>query len=302
MKSVYNSLIKDSPQTELGWKIPDVLAYLKLLRLRHWVKNFFLFAAPFFGGKIFDDGTAVTAIPAFAAFSLCASAVYIFNDIRDREQDRCHPEKKHRPIASGHIAAGQAAVIALFFFVVSCLVSYMVGKPFLFYMLAYAFIQFGYSIYLKHIQIMDIFCIASGFVLRVIAGGAAFNVEVSNWLLLTMFMISLVLATGKRLTEVQILHEEVENHRKSLNNYSISTLREILLITSGAALICYALYTIEQFKSLVHTVPIVTFGLFRYLLLSKHGIGDPTDALTKDKWLAVTLFIWLLLVGLIRYN
>jgi len=115
-------------------------------------------------------------------------------------------------------------------------------------------------------------------------------------------MISLVLASGKRLAEVKLLHEKAEEHRKSLDVYSISTLNEILLISSSGALMAYALYTVEQYQHLIYTVPIVTFGLFRYLLLSKKGNGDPTEALTRDKWLAVTVMLWLLMTALLRYN
>jgi decaprenyl-phosphate phosphoribosyltransferase len=277
-------------------------SYIKLIRVRHWIKNLFLFAAPFFGGTLFHKATLITAIPAFFAFSLCASAAYIYNDIKDIENDKLHPKKKKRAIATGSISKEKALIFGGALTVVSFIIAYKVAPVFFYFILVYLFIQILYSLSLKHIAILDIFCIASGFVIRVLAGGAAFAIGISQWLLLTMFMISLVLATGKRLGEVRLLNDRVEAHRKSLHVHSISTLNEILIITSSASLIMYALYSMEQFQHLVYTVPVVTFGLFRYLLISKKGIGDPTDALTKDPWLALTVIVWLLLVGLIRYS
>jgi decaprenyl-phosphate phosphoribosyltransferase len=278
------------------------MKYFSLLRPKHWIKNLFLFAAPFFGGSLLSKTTLLIALPAFMAFSLCASAVYIVNDIQDVEYDRLHPKKKKRPIASGSISKSSALFFAFILATFSFVLSYEISSVFFYFILSYLAIQVLYSLYLKSIAVFDIFCIASGFVIRVLAGGSAFHVEVSRWLLLTMFMISLVLAAGKRLAEVKLLQEKAEEHRKSLDVNSISTLNEILLISSSGALIAYALYTVEQYQNLVYTVPVVTFGLFRYLLLSKKGMGDPTESLTHDKWLALTVLLWLLMTGLLRYN
>lgn len=276
--------------------------YISLLRPKHWIKNLFLFAAPFFGGALLSESTLGTALPAFVAFSFCASSVYILNDVSDIENDKLHHEKKTRVIASGSIRRENAWISAVLFGVLSLAIAFEVSLPFLFFILLYFSIQLTYSLYFKHIPIVDIFCIASGFVIRVLAGGAAFNIRVSQWLLLTMFLISLVLATGKRAGEMNLLNERAEEHRKSLGYYSSSTLNEILLFASAASLIAYALYTIEQFQRLIYTVPVVTFGLLRYIMLSKQGSGDPTDALTKDKWLGGTVLLWLFLVWLIRYK
>ena len=276
--------------------------YIKELRIKHWVKNLFLFAAPFFGGVLFKDSTLYLALPAFASFSLCASAVYIINDIVDIKNDLLHPKKSQRPVASGAISKKNAVLVALMLTVTSLFISFRISPNFFGFIVLYFLIQMAYSIYLKHIAIADIFCIASGFVIRVLAGGAAFNVDISRWLLLTMFMISLVLAAGKRLGEVRLLNERAEAHRKSLDVHFISTLNEILLISSAGSLIAYSLYIVEQFPTLIYTVPVVTFGLFRYLLISKKGGGDPTDALTGDKWLALTVLLWLFMTGFLRYN
>ncbi len=278
-----------------------ISSYLSLLRPKHWVKNLFLFAAPFFGGNFFHYETKAFLVPVFMSFSLCASSAYILNDIIDIENDKHHPRKKQRPVAAGDISRRKAALVAGFLLVFSFVLSYEIGLFFFFFVSGYFLLQAAYSLRLKHIAIVDIFCIAAGFVIRILAGGAAFNVEVSKWLLVTMFMISLMLASGKRLGEVSLLEENIENHRKSMNAYSISTLSEILTISSAAALISYALYTIEQYQRLVYTIPVVTFGLFRYIMQSKRGTGDPTEALMLDKWLAMTVVVWLILVGFIRY-
>lgn len=278
-----------------------MLKYISLLRSRHWIKNLFIFAPPFFGGRLFDAQTLTLAVPAFMALSLCASASYIINDIKDIKNDSLHHKKKNRPLTSGIISKRNAATLAIFMAAISFVLSYIISLIFFYFVLSYFLIQLAYSAYLKNIALADIFCIASGFVIRVLAGGAAFNIAVSNWLLLTMFMISIVLASGKRLAEFGLLNHNAAEHRKSLIHYSPSILNEILLISSSASLISYALYTIEQFHALIYTIPIATFGLFRYVMLSKNGMGDPTDALTGDKWLALIVAFWLLVVGFIRY-
>ncbi|MCG6552069.1 MAG: decaprenyl-phosphate phosphoribosyltransferase [Candidatus Magnetominusculus sp. LBB02] len=276
--------------------------FIRLIRPKHWVKNMFLFAGPFFGGHLLDSGTLRSAPAAFAAFSLAASASYILNDIADRNADSHHPQKKHRPIAAGAISVSTATMLAIAFLIASTVAAYYIDSGFLAYLIAYIAIQALYSMYFKLTAVLDIFCIASGFVLRVMAGGAAFNVAISDWLFLSMFMISLMLATGKRIGEIKLLNEHASDHRESLLGFTPALLNDILLITSAAALVFYATYTIEQYKNFIYTVPVVTFGLFRYLMLAKAGRGDPTDAMTGDRWLAITVMGWLLFVGVIRYT
>ncbi len=275
--------------------------YVILLRPKHWIKNLLLFAAPFFGGRLLEAGVLAVALPAFIAFSLCASAVYIFNDIKDIGSDRLHPDKMKRPLASNAVSIKSAFIAACLLATCSFALSAMIAPSFLLFVLLYSLVQIAYSMHLKRIALLDIFCIASGFTIRVLAGGAAFHVKASPWLLVTMFMISLVLATGKRLGEITLLHERALECRKSLNDVSASVLTEVLLISAAASLISYALYTIEQSQRLIYTVPVVTFGIFRYIAVSKQGMGDPTEALSKDGQLALTVVVWLVSVGLLRY-
>ncbi len=277
------------------------MRYLKLLRPHHWIKNLLLFAAPFFGGTLFRTDNLLMAFPVFLAFSLCASSVYIFNDLMDIDKDRLHPRKRLRPIASGSISKDVAVIFGMVLVIPSLSLSFYISVSFFGFIVAYILIQILYTLYLKHIPIIDIFSIAAGFVIRVLAGGAAFDIRVSPWLFLTMFMISVVLATGKRLSESELLEDTASLHRKTLRHYSVSTLKEILLIASASSLITYALYTVEQSQQLVYTVPVVTFGLFRYILISQKGLGDATEALFKDRWLMLTVIVWLTIVGVMRY-
>ena len=276
--------------------------YVKALRIRHWIKNLFLFAAPFFGGSLASQAVILFALPAFFAFSFVASAVYIFNDIQDIAYDKRHPKKKKRPIASGAISKKSAYVSFLILAGASSALSLWISPRFFFIVSIYIVIHAVYSVGLKNIPVVDLLCIASGFLLRVLAGGAAFQVDISTWLLLTMFTISLVLASGKRIGEIIFLNEQAMKQRKALQYYSHSILRAILIVSASASLIAYVMYTLEQHEGLIYTVPIVIFGLFRYILLARKGFGDPTDAMTKDKWLALTVLVWLLVIALIRYN
>lgn len=275
--------------------------YLKALRIKHWVKNLFLFSAPFFGGRLFEEQTLNLALPVFLSFSFGASSVYVFNDIQDIERDRIHPMKREKPIIKGEISKVSAYIFAFSLMLVSLLISYKISINYFYFVGLYIIIHVFYSVYLKKIPIVDIFCIASGFVIRVFAGGEAFNTEVSKWLFLTMFMISLGLATGKRLSEVKELKEDANIHRTSLKHYSENFLKDTLLVSASASLICYGLYTIEQSVNLVYTLPVVTFGLLRYLMIADKGFGDPTDALTRDGYLFITVILWLFLVWALRY-
>lgn len=275
--------------------------YIKLLRPSHWLKNLFIFAPSFFAGRLFVDINLGLILSTFIGFSLAASSIYIFNDICDYERDIIHPQKRYRPIAAGAIERRRARVIALILTIISIVISYQAGMMFLYLLILYMLIQVSYSLFIKDIAIGDIFSIAAGFVLRVLAGGAAFQITPSRWLMVTMFMISIVLATGKRIAEVNLLNGAAPLHRKSSGRYSKELLSEFLMISSGASLMSYSIYTINQIRGLVYTIPVVMFGLFRYLMIVKEGLGDPTEALIKDRVLSVTVCIWIALIGLILY-
>ncbi len=278
-----------------------LITLIRLLRIHHWLKNLFLFAAPFFAGALLKENVLLDAIPAFMSFSLGTSSIYIFNDIIDRKTDRLHPRKRHRPIASGRVSLKIAIIIAVVLLLVSFYWTYSIGRIFFLYLTLYITIQFIYTVKLKNVAILDIFFVAAGFVIRVLAGGAAFGITVSPWLFSTMLMISLVLACGKRLSEVKQLKEDANSHRTSLKQYSDNLLLNMLIISSATSLMSYTLYCIEQSQELVYTLPVVTFGLFRYLMDTDKGKGDATEALITDRVLSATVVLWLLMVYLIRY-
>ncbi|MBF0345125.1 MAG: decaprenyl-phosphate phosphoribosyltransferase [Nitrospirae bacterium] len=268
----------------------------------HWLKNLFVLAAAFFGAELFRADRIVVSLKAFAAFSLSASATYILNDIIDRERDLLHPQKALRPIAAGLIAIRKAMILWFVLLMAAMFLSYRINTGFFFCVVLYMVVQIGYCLYLKDVALVDVFIVAMGFVIRVISGGEAFRIRVSEWLLVSMLMVSLMLATGKRFSETTLLSTMAIRHRSSLGEAPADLLHDVLIITSSASLISYALYTVEQSKNLVYTVPLVTFGLFRYILLARLGKGDPTDALTTDKWLGLTVALWLAIVAIIRYN
>ncbi|MBF0537256.1 MAG: decaprenyl-phosphate phosphoribosyltransferase [Nitrospirae bacterium] len=276
--------------------------YIRLLRPWHWLKNLFVLAAAFFGSELFRPDSVVLALEAFTAFSLGASATYIINDIIDRQRDLLHPVKALRPIAAGLIGIRGALILWAVLLVVALMLSYRINLGFFSCVVIYLIVQIAYCLYLKGVALVDVFIVAMGFVIRVIAGGEAFRIIVSEWLLVSMLMVSLMLATGKRISEAALLSATAKRHRSSLCDFSPDLLHDLLVITSAASLISYALYTVEQSRNLVYTVPIVTFGLFRYLHLVHQGKGDPTEALTSDRWLGFTVLLWIAIVAIVKYN
>ncbi len=274
---------------------------LKLLRLHQWLKNLMLFFPPFLGGVLFDDGMLLKGLLPFASFCLASSATYVINDIVDRKNDGLHPKKRLRPIASGAVSPQKAKVLAIALLLISLLVSLQLPVLFLYWLVAYLGLSFAYSIYLKNLPVFDLFCIASGFVFRLFAGGAAFEVEVSDWLFLSVLLLAIFLSAGKRLGEKLLLGESSGEHRKSLTAYPDGILDGFMYMSGAAVLVTYTMYAITMHR-LVFTVPLCCFGLFRYALLVKGGAsGDPTDSLVKDPVMFVVGLIWAAMVSFSTY-
>lgn len=272
---------------------------MKILRPVQWLKNLMLFFPPFLGGNLLQQGLFTAGLLPFASFCLASSATYILNDIADRECDREHPKKKFRPLPSGDISVNQALLLAAIFLVAAVFLAFSISAKFLLFLLAYLLVAAAYSFYLKEYPIIDLFCISSGFLLRLLAGGEAFGVVVSEWLFLSVFLLALFLSTGKRLSEKNSLGEQAGNHRKALSGYPEGFLNGILFMTGSAVLVTYTMYVVSRHKAiLLYTVPLCCFGLLRYLLrvLSGKG-GDPTESLTKDMPLLVTGLLWAFMVG-----
>lgn len=276
-----------------------VKAWLKLIRPVQWLKNLMLFFPPLLWGELVSADFLYNSILPLFSFCFASSSAYIFNDLLDKENDRHHPEKRRRPLASGQISAFYASLLASVLLVSSCLMAWNVSQLFLYYLLAYLLISCSYSLWLKTVVLVDIFCISSGFLLRLKAGGEAFNVSISEWLFLSVFLLSVFLSTGKRLSEKQKLGDSARHHRKALSAYPKEFLDGTMYMTGGAVLVTYTMYVISRHSSaLLYSVPLCCFGLMRYILRVQTGKGgDPTESLTRDVPLLIVGLAWVLLVG-----
>ncbi|SNB45832.1 decaprenyl-phosphate phosphoribosyltransferase [Geobacter sp. DSM 9736] len=273
------------------------LAYIKLLRPHQWLKNLMLYFPPFLGGQM-TLGLAVEGLLPLTAFCLGSSATYVLNDILDHEQDAHHPRKQARPISSGAVSRIAGAVLSLALVCGSLLVAALIASPrFFVYLVLYLLVSISYSVKLKEYSLVDIFCIATGFIIRLEAGGEIFAVAISDWLFLTVFLLALFLSIGKRLTEKRSLGEDARLHRKSLSGYPDGFLDGAMYLTGGAVLVTYGMYTLSR-NYLFYTVPLCCFGLLRYIMSVKSGqSGDPTELLLKDTPLLLVSLAWAFIIG-----
>lgn len=280
-------------------------------RPKQWIKNLLVFAALIFSQELFVASAFWHAVGAFVLFTIVASSVYLINDISDREQDRLHPTKKYRPIASGAVSV-HTAISAIAVGLMSVVVCSYVYYPLqLFLVLAcYFILNILYSVYLKKMVIIDLMVVAAGFVLRAIAGAVAIQVSISPWLLAATFFASLFLVLGKRRHELMNLGENTSKHRKVLSEYSKEMLDSMLVIVTSITIVMYVLYTmaattIERFgtQHLIFTVVFVVYGIFRtyYLIYQKNEGGAPTEMLLKDKPLQLNIILWLIVVIALIY-
>ena len=287
-----------------------LLELVRSLRLRQWVKNGVLFAPLVFAQKGTVESSLVRALAGFGLFGLLASGVYLFNDVLDRERDRLHPEKRHRPIAAGTLAVPLALGVSFALAATSVGLSFWLARPFGWAAAAYLGLQVGYSVWLKHLVLVDVFALAAGFLLRVIAGGLVIGVPLSNWLYLCTLLLALFLACAKRRAEIVALGDDAAGHRRSLAHYSVPLLDQLIGILAATTILAYALYTLSpetQAKfgtdALKLTVPFVIFGLFRYLyLIHQHGKGgSPDKVLMQDVPLLLDVCLFLGVVLAVLY-
>ncbi|MRR06147.1 MAG: decaprenyl-phosphate phosphoribosyltransferase [Deltaproteobacteria bacterium] len=268
-----------------------------LLRPTQWLKNLMLFFPPFLGGELLAPGILARGLVPFVSFCLASSSAYVLNDIMDRERDKSHPRKSKRPLPSGGISLPGAMVLYFFLLFAALSLALSVSPVFIAILLAYLLVSVSYSFYLKHLPIIDLFCISAGFLFRLQAGGEAFGIEITTWLFLSVFLLSIFLSTGKRLFEKNALGENAANHRKALESYPPGFLDGTMYMTGGAVLVTYTLYVIEH-HVLIYTVPLCCFGLLRYIMRVKSGLGgDPTESLIKDVPLFVVGLLWAVMVG-----
>ena len=245
----------------------------------------------------------------FLSFSAIASSIYVLNDILDAPKDRLHPRKKSRPIAARKINASFAFLIFYFLILIAFSLGCLVGPNILIVLLLYFAINLFYSFGLKNISIFDVMIVAIGFVFRVVVGALAINVEISHWMLLCTFFISLFVAFGKRKNEMNLMKkDDLMVHRKSAGNYSDNFISQALTISAGISIVFYSLYTIdykttERFGSdnLIYTTPLVVFGILRYLhlLYNKNDGGDPVSIFSKDLSIIVCFILWVVSIILI---
>lgn len=248
--------------------------YIKLLRIHTWIKNCFVFIPVIFSLNLFNNLLIYKEIIAFLTFCLTSSSIYIINDIFDKDADSHHPYKKDRPIASGKVKITNALIVAFVFLLISIFLAITLGGSFLAVVIIYVIINILYSAKLKDIVIIDVFCIASGFILRIVGGAVAINVVMSSWLILTTMFLSLFLAALKRRSEIDLPQESEFNTRKVLLSYNKEFIGQMTFIAAAGTIICYALYTVSQrtlnifgTENLIYTTPFVVFGIYRYMYL-----------------------------------
>ncbi|AJW62573.1 Decaprenyl-phosphate phosphoribosyltransferase [Elizabethkingia miricola] len=281
--------------------------YLKLLRVEQWVKNLFVFLPVFFSGKIMDTDLFSKSCVAFIVFSLTASCIYILNDYMDIELDKQHPEKRNRPLASG--AIGKKTAIGIFILLIALAVSFTLYmqnqgleiKEFATVIISYFVINILYTFKLKHVAIVDICIIATGFVLRVLAGGYITGIVVSQWAILLTFILALVLAIGKRRGE--LINAQINGKtRKALDGYNVQFADIALSISCALAIVCYLMFTLspevqQKFHPRVfYTVIFVVFAFLRYLqqTLVYNKTESPTKIIYKDHYIQATMLLWLI--------
>lgn len=267
--------------------------YIKLIRIKHWIKNILIFI-PLICSGLLNYNNVQLCIGAFLSFSFSSSFIYIINDIRDIEKDKLHPRKKRRPLPSGAIKKSTAICIATIMIVLSITMNILINNSFvnvpLYYLLAYIIINIAYSLGLKNVVIVDIIILTSGFVLRVYYGASIINVDVSNWLFLTIMFSSLFLGLGKRKKELVNNKES----RKVLKEYNESFLDKFQYLSLCLTMVFYSLWTIEQnIKYLYLTIPILMVIFMKYCLnIEKNDEGDPTTILYQDKLLIYLCLIY----------
>jgi 4-hydroxybenzoate polyprenyltransferase len=284
--------------------------WLRLFRPQHWVKNGFVLAPLLFSGKATDPAVLMDALLAFAAFCLAASAVYAFNDVADRAEDLAHPVKRFRPVASGRISTGQAWAAAAVLAVLALGLSWLAGPLSALCVAAYLALNVAYSYWLKHLVLLDVFAIATFFLLRLLSGAAAVRVHPSVWLLLCGGLLALYLGFAKRRHELLVLGDTSADHRSVLAHYSAPFLDQISSVLLAVTLVSYLMYSLTSetaarvgSEALSYGAPFVLYGVFRYLyLVHRRDLGSPTETILTDRPLMGAVALWLLYNAFVLYR
>jgi 4-hydroxybenzoate polyprenyltransferase len=289
--------------------IQTLKALIKTMRPRQWMKNVLLFTALIFDQQLTNLPAFLNTLAGFMLFSLAASTVYIINDLEDLEADQQHPQKRLRPIASGLLPIKIAQVAAGVLLLGTLLCSYLLEPAFALVVLVYLILNLAYSKWLKHIPLIDVFVLASFYVLRVVAGVALIEVaRFSPWLYVVTTLLALYIGLGKRRAEMTLLADGANTHRRVLEGYTIPLLDQFITIVSATPIVAYSLYTfsatnLPQNHSMMLTIPFAIYGIFRYLyLIQINQIGGaPEDVLLTDRPLQLAIVLWGLAVVVIFY-
>ena len=279
-------------------------------RPRQWIKNLFVLAPLLFSKSLFNYFLVWKAFLGFLLFCLLCSGVYILNDMMDIKEDKRHPQKKNRPLPSGELKVSTAFIFTLFILALSLGLSFYLDTIFGVVLLVYLVLNVVYTKSLKHVVILDVFCIAAGFVVRVVSGAVVINVEMSVWLLICTLLLALFLGFSKRKHELMILGTESVNHRRVLAEYDVHFLDMMISVLTASIVMSYTLYTmsdetIRKFNTdkLILTVPFVLYGIFRYfyLVYYKAEGGNPMENILLDLPLIITIGLWGFTSGVIVY-
>jgi 4-hydroxybenzoate polyprenyltransferase len=289
--------------------IQRLKALLISMRPKQWLKNVLIFTALVFDEKLLDAQALLVTSLGFILFCLISSSVYLLNDITDLEADRQHPKKRERPIASGALPVSLARWAVFLFLLVSIPSAYLLSPSFCLIILIYLILNLSYSRWLKHIVIIDVFVLASFYVIRVFAGLTLIEVtRFSPWLYVVTTLLALYIGLGKRRAELTLLSSDARSHRKVLDGYSIPLLDQYITIVSATTIVAYSLYTfsapnLPANNAMMLTIPFAIYGILRYLYLvqTNQGGGAPEEELYSDHPLQITIVLWGLVVLFILY-
>lgn len=285
--------------------------YIQLLRVHQYLKNLFIFLPLFFSLRIVEVDLLLDASLAFVIFSAVASALYIFNDTLDVEEDRAHPVKKNRPLAAGRISARVALTLAAVLLVTGLAASWLLSPDMFPFLVLYVILNVAYSIRLKHIPIIDCFIIAVNFVVRIFVGGAVTHVKITMWIVIMTFLLALFLALAKRRDDVLIFLETERKSRKSIDGYNLAFIDSAMMIMAAVTVVAYILYTVSPdviakfgTDKLYLTTAFVILGMMRYMQITfvEENSGSPTEILLKDRFVQLTLLGWIVAFGSMIYR
>lgn len=288
-----------------------MLPIIRLLRVRQWVKNLFLFVPNFFAGELFNLHTLTILAAGALAFSFVASAVYVLNDLRDKKADQQHPKKCMRPLACGAVSTRTATILIILFASAGMSLALLLSATFFYLLLAYVIINLAYSFGLKHIAIVDLFLVALGFLLRIYSGGILGDVPISHWLSIMILLLALFLVLAKRRDDLLLRSTTGESVRRSSRAYNLEFVNSCLTIFSAVIVVAYIMYTVspdvkQRFNSdyLFITSAFVIAGIMRYLQITfvEQNSGFPTSILFRDKFILFTIIGWIVAFYIIIYT